>query len=136
MIRKCWRFAIAAFLLVALAGIAQAQTYCDQSAFYDASTSGATEMVAAPAGNGRIFVCGYVVYAAGSATNVGLVYGTGTNCATNLTKITPAWPLGANGGLAENNANWVGILIPAGKALCVNTSAGNAVAARISFKLF
>jgi hypothetical protein len=128
---------LAAVLVGGFAAPAAAQTYCDQTAFYDASTSGATQIVAAPSSaNGRIFVCGYVVFTGSTATNVGLVYGTGTNCATNLTKITPAWQLPANGGIAENNPVWVGIRLPAGAALCINTSAGNAVQARVSYLVF
>lgn len=127
---------LAALLVGCFTAPAQAQVYCDQSAFYDASTNGATQMVAAPGTNARIFMCGYVVFTGASATNVAIVYGTGTNCATGQTKITPAWQLPANGGLAENNANYVGLLIPAANAICVLTSAGNAVQARISYKIF
>lgn len=130
------RFLLGIALLFAIAAPAHAQVYCDQTALYDASTNGATQVIAAPGVNARIWICGYVVFTGSSATNVGLVYGTGTNCATGQVKLTPAWQLPANGGIAENNGNFVGLLVPAAQAVCVNASAGNPVQARISYRVF
>lgn len=127
--------AITAFLLV-VAAPAHAQVYCDQTALYDASTNGATQVIAAPGVNARIWICGYVVFTGSSATNVGLVYGTGTNCGTGQTKLTPAWQLPANFGLPDNSSNFAGLMAPPAQAVCVNTSAGNPVQARISYRVF
>src|SRR6185437_13159894 len=62
---------------------------CDGYAFYDASTNGATQLVALSAGK-TIFVCGYTFTSSSTTANtVKLVYGTGTNCATGQTAMTP-----------------------------------------------
>ena len=107
---------------------------CDRSIVYDASTNGSTQLVGVVAGSG-IYVCGYVIFSAGTA-NVKLIYGTGTTCGTGTTSITPAYQLTAQTGVAENSAEFRGLLVPtsaAGNELCINTSAGVAVQAVVYF---
>src|SRR5215468_6838706 len=65
---------------------------CSRSVFYDTNANGATQLVAA---GSTIYICGYKI-ATNNAMNLGLVFGTGTNCATGQTKITPAYVFAAN----------------------------------------
>lgn len=105
---------------------------CTGSAVYDASTNGRTELVAAATGK-AVYVCGFIFWTGAAATNVSLVYGTGTACATGETALTPAFQFAANSGIVDDAALWNGIWVPEGKALCVKTSAGNAVQALVKY---
>lgn len=143
MMRRTW-IAVAALIAV-LAALASsspraAQTVtgiaCSRSVFYDTNTNGATQLVAA---GSAIYVCGYKI-ATNAAINVGLVFGTGTNCATGLTKITPAYAFAANtAGIAsidDGAQQFRGLTVPPGQTLCINTSAGSAVQAIVYFDQF
>src|SRR5690349_16639686 len=83
----------ACLTLLALVGPAKAQqtapSYCNASAFYSASTSGATRIVPASQAGG-ISICGFVMQAA-AAVNLSLEYGSGSNCGTGTVAITPAY---------------------------------------------
>jgi hypothetical protein len=107
---------------------------CGSSAFYDASTSGSTQLVAI-SGSTKIYICGYTIFA-GATANVGLVYGTGTNCATGSTKITPAYPLVAQAGAVDGAAEFRGLATVASQALCINSSAAVAVQATVYYTQF
>ncbi len=107
---------------------------CDNSVVYDASTSGSTQLVALSSGK-TIYVCGFVLFSAGTA-NVDLRYGTGTNCATGPTKITPAFQLTAQTGAAYGNGEGVVAKTAASNALCVNSSAAIAVQALVTYAQF
>lgn len=128
---------LAAFFLCALASPAFAQAMpnnlgtfaCNRAATYDASTSGATQLVAA---NGPILICGYTIHAAGTA-NISLVYGTGTNCAAGQTKVTPAFQLTTGINIEDTSPFWRGLDAPAGQALCINSSAAVAVQAIVYY---
>lgn len=117
------------------------QRTCGDAAFYDASTSGATQLVPAPAGNqtragNTIFICGYAITTSVGNVNVGLVYGTGTNCGTGTTKITPAWQFSAVtgiGGIVDGGSVFRGLVVPAGNNLCINANTGVAVQAIVYF---
>lgn len=104
-------------------------TGCDKAVIYDASTNGATQIRAA---GSVIQICGYTIWAAGTAT-VKLVYGTGTNCATGETAITPAFSLITQTGIVEASPYFRGMNAPSGNALCIKTSAGVAVQAIVYF---
>ncbi len=104
---------------------------CDKSAVYDASTSGSTQLVALVSGQ-VIYVCGFVLFSAGTA-NVDLRYGTGTNCATGPTKITPAFQLIAQTGAAYGNGEGVVAQTAAANALCINSSAAVAVQGLVTY---
>jgi hypothetical protein len=104
---------------------------CDSSVTYDASAAAASEIVPARTG-ARIYICRIAFFVGATATNVSLVYGTGVNCATGTTNVTPAFRLAANSGIVLPSP--VGdIVVPAGNALCVNTSAGNPVEALVTY---
>lgn len=130
------RLAFALFILYACAQEAAAQPVsvygvlqCTQSAFYDGTATGLSQIVA-PASSGgvgeRIYVCAYTMQA-GGAVNLSLSYGTGTNCATGTTALTPVWVFAAAGAPVVDFGG--PIVVPPGNALCVNASA--AVAAKV-----
>ncbi len=104
---------------------------CNNSVAYDTNTNGVTELVPA-ATSKKIYVCGFS-FMVGPATNVSLVYGTGTACATGQVALTPAYQISANGGIVVEAPNWNGMFAPASNALCLKTSAGNAVQALVKF---
>ncbi len=101
--------------------------FCQQSAIYDASTNGATQLVALVAGQ-SVRVCGFDLFAAGTAS-VSLVSGTGTNCGTGQAQVTPAFQLTTQTGIVDPGRTVRGLNGPAGAALCLLTSAGVAVQA-------
>lgn len=109
-------------------------TACTASAVYDASTNGATQLVALAAGK-TIYVCGYTLFSGGVA-NVSLVYGTGANCVTGQTAMTPAFQLGSQVGVDDASSYYRGMATAAGNALCIKTSAGVAVQALVFYTQF
>lgn len=107
---------------------------CAQSAIYDTNTSGSTQLVGALGGK-IIYVCGYSLFSAGGV-NVNLQYGTGSNCGTGTTKITPAYQLTAQTGLVDGSPYYRGLATTASQQLCLNTSAGVAVQAIVYYTQF
>jgi hypothetical protein len=115
-------------------GILTGIVACDSSAQLTMSTATTTQMVALVSGK-SIYVCGLILNGGGSTTTK-LVYGTGTNCATGTTSLTPAFTLasGTNvilgGGLGfvtkANTAN----------ALCVTNSAAATANIFVSYTQF
>lgn len=80
-----------------------------------------TQIVSAKAG-ASIYVCGYVFNAGAAAGTAQLEYGTGTNCGTGTTAMTPAFALGVNGVLADRASFGSGLATPPGNALCLVTT--------------
>ena len=115
---------------------------CDSYAFYDASTNGATQLVALTSGQ-TIYVCGYSFSSSSTTANtVKLVYGTGTNCGTGQTAMTPGAVL-----QAATSTGSVGKVIPvsgwsrglktaASNALCVLTNAAAAAQVEVWYTKF
>lgn len=117
-------------LLLAMSAAPAQQLGCTSNAQYDASTNGATRIFTANATSPRqVFICGYTINVGAVATNVGFSYGTGTNCGTGTTAITPAYVLAAGGQMFDDAGIWHGLTVPAGKDVCIVTSAGNPVQA-------
>jgi hypothetical protein len=106
------------------------------SAVYDASTSGATQLVALSSGK-TIYVCGFQISTSQTtAVSVKLVYGTGTNCGTGSTAMTPAYPLQAPSstgpiGMVLAPAHFFGVKTAASNALCISTNAAASVQALV-----
>lgn len=119
---------------VNIGGAPTANIGCNSSVVYDASTSGATQLVALVSGK-SIYVCGYTLFSGGTA-NIGFVYGTGVACASGQTKITPAYQLIAQTGLVDSSPVFRGLATAASNALCINTSAGVAVQATVYYTQF
>lgn len=108
---------------------------CNQSAIYDASTSGATRLVPANS-SGRIYVCGFDLWAAGTV-NVGLVYGTGGTCGSGTAKITPTFQFTAQTGIVDHLPVYTGLPpVPVGSDLCINASGAVAVQAIVYYTQF
>lgn len=108
---------------------------CDSHAIYDASTNGKTKMVTGIASR-KIYVCGFLLATGGSATNVSLGSGTGTNCGTTFTAITPAYQLAANDRVGANSGVWNGLVsVNNQDDLCILSSAGNAVQAEVWYSI-
>lgn len=131
------RILLAALALLILAAPVHAQSgpvFCNQVAVYDASTNGATQLIAAPGGSAKVFICGYTIFAGGTAS-VSLVSGTGTNCGTGQGVITPAFNLTAQTKVEDSSPNWRGLLAPATSAVCIKTTAGVAVQAIVYYSV-
>lgn len=101
-------------------------TMCDTHAFYDASDNGRKTVVAGVSAK-KIYVCGFLMATGGTATNLTLTSGTGTDCVTTSVAITPAYQMLANDKVGANSTFWNGLITLANADnLCVNASAGNA----------
>lgn len=99
--------------------------YCDHHTFYDASDNGSIKVVSGVSGK-KTYVCGYILGVGGTATNLNLAEGTGSNCGSSNVQLTPAWQLAANSTTGADTSTWNGFSTAvAGDDLCVNASAGN-----------
>jgi hypothetical protein len=109
---------------------------CDLHIKYDASDNGSKEMIAAVSGR-TVYICGFVLATGGTATNLKLVDGTGTDCATGTpVDLVPAYQLLANDRMGANAAFWNGLKATnTNRAVCVNASAGNAHQAEIWYTI-
>lgn len=107
---------------------------CTNRVVYDTNTNGSTELVAAVTGR-TIYVCGYNLWAGGTAA-VDLRYGTGTACATNPVKLTPAYALTTQTGISDSSAQNRGLIAAVSNALCINASAGVAIQAVVYYSQF
>jgi len=106
--------------------IAQQGTGNAQSAFITLSSNTTTQIIAAPAAGYRFYVTGVqlATTAAGTTETVQIVYGTGTNCGTGTTALTPTIPIAV--GLAGFSLHRDAPLVPvAANAICA-TQAGTA----------
>lgn len=136
------RLLLSALLLLGLLAPAAAASQPDpcnslsfkQSAAVSMSSATTTAIVALNANHG-IFVCGFALTIAGSATTAAtaaLEYGTGTNCASNVTTLTGTF--GSNDAAVSTTPTQVTYgdgtstvaTVPPASALCVVT-VGNAV---------
>lgn len=129
--------AVALGVLIGMHAPAQAQSgpiYCGSKVLYDASTNGRTQLVAATAGQ-TVYICGFDLFSGGTV-NVSLGTGTGSNCATTYTAITPAWQFVAQTGIVDASSVWRGLSSTVGEALCLSTSAGVAVQAIVFYTKF
>ncbi len=107
---------------------------CDSSAQISLSTVTTTQAIAL-ASNKSIYVCAMLINGAG-ATTAKLVYGTGTNCATGLTALTPAFTLATGSNVSIGNGLGYLIKVPSGNALCVTNSAAIAANVLVTYTQF
>ena len=121
----CAALVAAGLTVAAVPANAQSALGCNKAAIYDASTNGATKLVTGLS-TSPIYICGYQLFAGGTAS-VSLVSGTGTNCATGQAAVTPAFPLVAQAGVADQSPVWRGLAVNSSTDLCIKTSAGVAV---------
>jgi hypothetical protein len=104
---------------------------CNQSVFYDASTSGQTRLIVGVA-NKSIYVCGFNFWSAGTV-NVELLYGTGGAC-QSFTQMTPNFQFTAQTGIVDHPVVYQGLRsAPPSNDVCIDTSAGVAVQAIVYY---
>lgn len=98
------------------------------------STATTTQIVAL-SGSTQIYVTGIAIVAGGTG-NVTIVYGTGSACGTGTTSISGAMPLVANSGFALGSGLGPVIVLPAGQALCITTSAAVQMSGFVTYTQF
>jgi len=98
------------------------------------STATTTQLVAI-SGTTKIYVTSFDVIAGGTG-NITFEYGTGSNCGTGTTALTGAYNLTAQAGIAKGNGVGALLVVPAGNALCVLTSAAVQMSGSVSFQQF
>lgn len=111
------------------------QVSCGSIASYSASTSGKTKIVTGISGRG-VHICRYVIVWGGTAT-VSLGTGTGTDCGTTYTAITPAYSGAATSPALVDGADYFqGLQTASSEDLCVNTSAGVAIQVMVYYSVW
>ena len=113
-----------------LTGIIQA----DKSVAINVSTATTTSLVGL-SGTTKIYVTSFDVVAGGTG-NITFEYGTGANCGTGTTPLTGAYNLTAQSGLSKGSGLGPVLVIPAGNALCVLTSAAVQMSGSVSYTQF
>ena len=113
-----------------LTGIIQA----DASAPINVSTATTTQIVGLVSAK-KIYVTSYNVIAGGTG-NITWVYGTGSNCGTGTTSLTGAYNLTAQAGIAMAGGLGPVLVVPAGNALCVTTTAAVQMSGAVSYTQF
>jgi hypothetical protein len=114
---------------------------CDNATSYDATTNGATQLAALTSSQ-KIYVCGFQISTSQTtAVHVALEYGTGANCATSPTKITPNYPLQAATstgpiGMVVMTPGYTGLQTIASNELCIVTDAAVSVQALVWWTKF
>lgn len=106
-------------------------TQASASVPINVSTATTTQLVAL-SGSTLIRVTSFDVIAGGTG-NITFVYGTGTNCGTGTTPLTGAYPLTAQAGIAKGSGLGPVLVVPAGNALCVTTSAAVQMSGSVSY---
>ena len=107
---------------------------CDSSAMLSMSTATTTQVVALSAGK-SIYICGFVVNAGGTTT-ARLVQGSGTNCGTGQSNLTPAFNLISGANVTLGSAVGQVLKGNSGSALCVTNSAAIALNVLIIYTQF
>lgn len=120
--------------MASLGAHSQSVSICNQTAVYDSSASGNTQLVPAIAQT-KIYICGYTLFAAGTS-NVGLTAGTGSNCGTSNSKLTPYYEFTSSTGMSDQSNNYRGLSTPASQALCLYSSATSPVQAIVYYAQF
>lgn len=98
------------------------------------STATTTQVVALSSGQ-VIHVGSFSLISAGTG-NARFVYGTGTNCGTGTTNLTGDYPLIANAGISLGAGLGPVLVVPAGNALCLTTSAAVAIGGHVTHTQF
>lgn len=104
------------------------------SAAINVSTATTTQLVAL-SGTTKVYVTSFDVIAGGTG-NITFVYGTGAACGTGTTSLTGAYNLTAQAGIAKGNGLGPVLVVPAGNALCVTTSAAVQMSGSVAYTQF
>lgn len=98
---------------------------CNTVAKYDGvNQSGTTQLIALSSGQ-KIYICGYTIFSPSTTAVAQLVYGTGTNCATGQSGLTPAYQLTAQKPIIDGRPFVHGLQTASGQALCLIASSVN-----------
>ena len=115
---------------------------CDHVSVINLAASGPTTIVTGVAGT-QTYICSLSIFPMGTATNVGFVEGTGTNCSTvsagliGGTTAANGGNFAANGGITLGSG--YGIVLrsaTAGDNICISESAGNQISGSIGWTQF
>lgn len=98
-------------------------------------SSATTTQLVALSGSTKIYITSFDVVAGGTG-NITFEYGTGTACAAGTTVLTGAYNLTAQAGIAKGAGVGAILIVPAGNALCVLTSASVQMSGSVSFQQF
>lgn len=107
---------------------------CDNTAILEMTTATTTQIVAA-SGSTAVYVCGVSVQTGGAST-VTMKHGTGSNCGTGTTTLSPAWEIVANSGIVEGGGLGMVYKTTASQALCFTSSAAVNVHIHVSYTQF
>lgn len=122
------RFGLALLLLIIAVIPIAAQTFaCTQNAILTTMSSGAQQIIAAPASGHQIRICAIYFQINQKATpaNFGLVQGTGSNCGTGQANLTPQW-IGVGGSVqsyTQEIPTNTALFATTVNAVCLNLSA-------------
>jgi len=106
----------------------------DTTAKIDVATATTVEIVALTASQ-KIYVASLSIIAGGTG-NIKFVHGTGVNCATGTTDLTASYNLTAQVGLGLGGGLGAVLIVPAGGALCVTTSAAVQMSGHVTYTKF
>lgn len=114
---------ISALAIILFLAIPAARAACQNTATVSVTAAATTQIVSA-ANQPTIHVCGFSVSmsAAGTAQ---WVYGTGTNCGTGTTSLTPAVTLATGTPWTVWPSDGYVFVLPAGTSLCLAAVTGN-----------
>lgn len=129
----------------ATGGLLTAGVFCDSQGWLDMSSATTTEIAPLVASR-TIYVCSAVAMAGGTTT-ITFKRGTGTNCGTGTTAVSPGYELTAQAGYVDNagggqvvlgpaGAGTVGGAMTSGNALCVTSSAAVNLHVKIRYAVF
>ena len=108
---------------------------CDLHAKYDASDTGRKTLVTGVSGR-KVYICGYIVATAGTATNLAIYEGSDADCATNSAALTPVYVMVANQSIGFMSAFWTGLAVSTNAYyVCISASAANAHQAEIWYTI-
>jgi hypothetical protein len=108
--------------------------YCNKSFVVSAGATAITQIVAPVAGQ-SLHLCGYDLNTGAAAGTFQLSIGTGSNCGTGTTSVTPAFSLGVNGVLVSRPGG-VWYSSPVGSALCYTITGTGPMNALVSYGQF
>ncbi len=107
---------------------------CDSTALLSMNTATTTQAIPLVAGK-SIYICGFVVNAGGTTT-ARLVQGSGTNCGTGQSNLTPAFNLVSGGNVTIGNGVGQVLKVNSGSALCITNSAAIALNVLVIYTQF
>lgn len=130
----------ALFITLGLTCAASAQTVgpapilCNQS-FQVSQGAVALTKIIANVTNKQISICGWSLNAGAAAGAAQLEIGTGTNCGTSTTALTPSIALGING-VYVDHADYAWTSLPRGTDLCLVTTGTGPTAVMVYYGVY